>query len=289
MFLFRNSARSLNKLGQISIFNNRIGERQIKRWVAPTLRELKRRKDKLGEEKPSPRSSFLEWNYEAEVYAFGKRLGENFDRELLKRALIHRSYANVKKDEGQEIEHNSELIEQGSQIINEFLREEFSKIYTDDVTNALIKYLTSDSVLSHVAKHLGLTDLIFTSEFPVEEATLADTFKAIIAALELSDNLERSQKFIKDFLLVQLNGKTVFDIWEPENPVDYLNNLLKKQGVGEFEARLCNESASNTILANYQVGLYSNDKKLLGIGWGENVDIAKNTAALDAIRRLCNL
>lgn len=69
--------------------------------------------------------------------------------------------------------------------------------------------------------------------------------------------------------MVQLNGTTVFDIWEPENPVDYLNNLLIGKGLGEFEARLCNESASNTILANYQVGLYSNDKKLLGIG--ENI------------------
>lgn len=103
-------------------------------------------------------------------------------------------------------------------------------------------------------------------EFPVDKSTLADTFKAVICALKLSDNLERSQKFIKDFLIVQLSGKTVFDIWEPEDPVNYLDNLLKEKGVESFEARLCNTSASNTILANYQVGLYSNDKKMLGIG-----------------------
>lgn len=61
---------------------------------------MQKRRDKLGPEAPSPRSSFLEWNYEAELYAFGKRLGENFDRQILKQALVHRSYSNLKKDEG---------------------------------------------------------------------------------------------------------------------------------------------------------------------------------------------
>lgn len=266
MFLLRNSTRSFKQLVQISNLNNRIGERQIKRWVAPTLKALKRRRDKLGPEEPSPRSSYLEWNYEAELYAFGKRLGENFDRDILKRALIHRSYSNINnQDQENKILDNKELIKEGNDIIIQFLKEEFQN-YPDDVINSLIKYLTSDDMLSHVAKHLGLTDLVFTSEFPVDKSTLADTFKAVICALKLSDNLERSQKFIKDFLIVQLSGKTVFDIWEPEDPVNYLDNLLKEKGVESFEARLCNTSASNTILANYQVGLYSNDKKMLGIG-----------------------
>lgn len=64
-------------------------------------------------------------------------------------------------------------------------------------------------------------------------------------------------------------------------------SMLEKKGITEIDPRLCNESASNTILANYQVGLYSN-KKLLGIGWGESVEIAKETAAIDAIKRLYN-
>lgn len=92
---------------------------------------------------------------------------------------------------------------------------------------------------------------------------------------------ERSQLFVKDFLLCQLNGKEVYDIWAPESPLDYLTSLVKS----EIEPRLCNQSATNTILANYQVGLYS-QKKLLGIGWGESIQIAKETAALDAIQRL---
>lgn len=66
--------------------------RGIKRWVAPTLRELQRRKLKAVPEKIVPRSDYLEWNYDAEIYAFGKRLGEKFEQNILRRALTHKSY-----------------------------------------------------------------------------------------------------------------------------------------------------------------------------------------------------
>ncbi|KAL3270937.1 hypothetical protein HHI36_021442 [Cryptolaemus montrouzieri] len=291
MFLLRNSFRKSTKVFAYITFSiNQEPQRQIHRWVSPTLRELKRRRDKVGPEKPFARSSFLEWNYEAEIYAFGKRLGENFNKDILKRALTHKSYIIQKELEGEttDLQSNQDLIEEGSLIISECLNEEYGKIYVKDIADSIIKHLTTEDMLSHVAKHLGLTDLVLTSELPVEKSTLANTFKAVIAALKQSQDLERAKKFIKDFLIVQLNGQTVFDLWEPEEPIEYLNNILKKKGIEQFEARLCNESASNTILANYQVGLYSN-KKLLGIGWGENVEIAKNTAALDAIRRMYKL
>lgn len=62
-----------------------------------------------------------------------------------------------------------------------------------------------------------------------------------------------------------MNGKEISDIWEPKEPYEYLTSLLNEKGINDLEPRLCNESASNTILACYQVGIYSN-KKLLGIG-----------------------
>lgn len=70
--------------------------------MAPTLKELKRRRDKISSEPENPRSSYLEWNYEAELFAFGKRLGEQFDRKLLKKALIQKEYANLHELKTQE-------------------------------------------------------------------------------------------------------------------------------------------------------------------------------------------
>lgn len=261
-------------------------QKNIARWVAPTLREISKRKKKLGPQPPQIRSEFLEWNYEAEVIAFGKRLGEEFNRQLLKTALIDKSYQP--KNEAESIkENNSELIEEGINIIRNYL-DGALKQYPEEIRQSLINYLCSNEMLSHVGKCIGLKDIILTKEFPVTEETLSNTFKAVVAALKHSDDLNRAEKFIADFLLVHLNNKDPLDVWNCDKPVEHLNELLEKRGIKGIEARLCNESAKNTILANYQVGWYS-DKKLLGIGWGESIDIAKDTAALDAIRNLYNI
>lgn len=99
----------------------------------------------------------------------------------------------------------------------------------------------------------------------MEDATLANSFKAIVAALLHSTDDNRTKLFVKNILCAQLKDKDVFEVWVPENPYEYLSNILKERGITAIEPRLCNQSAVNTILANYQVGLYS-DKKLLGIG-----------------------
>lgn len=71
-----------------------------------------------------------------------------------------------------------------------------------------------------------------------------------------------------------MNGKDISDIWEPKDPYDYLTKLLSAKGIKNIEPRLCNESASNTILACFQVGIYTN-KKLLGIG--KTIIISENS------------
>lgn len=74
----------------------------IHRWVAPTFREINRRRKQIGPEPEQPRSSYLEWNYEAEIFAFGNRLGEKFDRNLLVKALTQREYANLQEIKAQQ-------------------------------------------------------------------------------------------------------------------------------------------------------------------------------------------
>lgn len=120
-----------------------------------------------------------------------------------------------------------------------------------------------------------------------------------------SSDEERAKHFVKDLLFVQMINKDIYEVWNPEAPYEKLISLLKERGIPKLEPRLCSQSASNTILANYQVGLYS-DKKLMGIGemryrvsvlsktinisgWGESVENAKETAAMDALKRLYGL
>lgn len=108
-----------------------ITDRHIHRWVRPTLVALKvkqkkeRMKSMTKPHKVYPRSGFLDWNLEAELYAFGKRLGEDFDPDLLKTAFTFRSYVikeeSRQKDVGIDVadiqKDNLELIEEGSSMI----------------------------------------------------------------------------------------------------------------------------------------------------------------------------
>jgi large subunit ribosomal protein L44 len=91
--------------------------------VAPTLRAFKRKEDKLGGKKTNPRNTFLEWNLEAELYAFGKRLSEEFDSDVLLQAFTDRSYV-IKEEMKQkemnidiEMSDNRQLAEQGIECL----------------------------------------------------------------------------------------------------------------------------------------------------------------------------
>lgn len=93
------------------------------------------------------RSDYLDWNYEAEMYAFSKRLGENFHPELLQQAFTHRSYVINEEQKQREvgienpvlnIKDNRELIEEGKYLTNEivtcYLRQALPKLPEEGIT-----------------------------------------------------------------------------------------------------------------------------------------------------------
>lgn len=100
-----------------------------------------------------------------------------------------------------------------------------------------------------------------------------------------SSGHERAFEFIRDFICTQLNQKDINDLWTIERPIELLQDICKDLKFGEPEPRLIGDAGKNTILAAYHVGIYC-DKKLLGTGFGENVDIAIETAALNCLRKL---
>lgn len=106
---------------------------------------------------------------------------------------------------------------------------------------------------------------MFLQDFPVEEVTLATTLKAIVGALAESSGENRAREFVRDFVLTQLAGRDVNEFWEVKDPMGTLTDILKRDGRGEPEPRLVNECGRNTVLASYQVAVYS-DKQFIGIG-----------------------
>lgn len=110
--------------------------RYIHRWVAPTQVEITRRKKRLPPQPEPKRSNFIEWNRNAEIYAFNQRLSEKFDIEKLNQAFIHKSYIldELKKqqnigieDPKLDVQHNEEYITKGREITSAVVKKYLNK------------------------------------------------------------------------------------------------------------------------------------------------------------------
>nr|KAF6337089.1 mitochondrial ribosomal protein L44 [Myotis myotis] len=247
-------------------------------------KELERRRLLRNPPPPVRRSEKPNWDYHAEIQAFGHRLQETFSLDLLKTSFVNSCYIKSEEAKRQKlgvekeavllnIKDNQELFEQGSSFskacLTQFLENAFPDLATEGV-QSLVDFLTGEEVVCHVARNLA-----------VEQ----QTFFAVIGALLQSSGPERTALFIRDFLITQLTGKELFEIWKVINPMGLLVEELKKRNISAPEPRLTRQSGSTTAVPLFFVGLYC-DKKLLAEGPGETVLVAEEEAARVALRKL---
>lgn len=143
--------------------------------------------------------------------AFSKRLNEAFSTELLKTAFVNHSYVVKEERERRELgldtemaslnlEDNRELARQGLDFTVSYLtsviQQGFPNLPVVGV-KALVDYLTSQQVLSHIAKNLGVDDLTMSSECPLSAETLQRTFQGVIGALLQSSGTDTAGIFLQ--------------------------------------------------------------------------------------------
>ncbi|XP_033331652.1 mitochondrial ribosomal protein L44 isoform X2 [Megalopta genalis] len=273
--------------------------RHIKRWVAPTEREICNRKRRLPKEQPK-RSTFLEWNRDAELYAFNQRLSENFKIDKLNQAFIHKSYIFLEEkkqeemgviDPKLEIQHNEGLIEVGreitSKVVVNYLTKSFPRVPASGIM-AFHDYLMSQKILAEASLHIGTKDIILSGEHPVTQETVAKTFLALVGALTESTDTKHVGAFVRDFLIVGLATKDLTEIWCPSEPFEMLNSIIYKEKNSPVEPRIIGQAGKNTILSAYQVAVYCN-KQFLGSGFGQDIAEARNVAAMNALCKMFGL
>ncbi|KAF4527134.1 hypothetical protein B566_EDAN007232 [Ephemera danica] len=273
--------------------------RTAKRWLAPTLKEFERRKAKLPQPLPNKRSTFLEWNYDAELFAFSNRLGETFESVLLRQALTSEDYLKQQREEQAKLgiedsspiedRHNTTLAKEGRQLMSRYitgyLRHILNKLPEDGI-EAIHSFLMSEPVLANISKLIGTKDLILTPDEPEPSpSTYATCLCALVGALASSSGPDRASLFVRDLVVSQLAENDVADLWCPSNPWAALQGVLQRERRSPPEARLAFEAGVGTLLEAYCVAIFS-DKQMLGKGYGENTTIAKEMAAVDSLRRL---
>ncbi|CAG5136119.1 unnamed protein product [Candidula unifasciata] len=278
---------------------NYVQHRGHSQYEMKYLKEIFIKRENLGPEKERRRSEWMNWNYDSEIYCFGKRLGEDFNDATIRQAFVHPSFVDAEKRKRAELgidvesvplllQDNTELAKAGSALMSNYvkvyLRNTFPYMF-EECISAIHDYLMKDETTSNIAQHIGCKDLILSEDFPVSQSTLSLTLKAVIGALLKDKGQEQAERFIRDFVLTQLVGKDINEMWELINPMGLLIAYLVLSGRGEPESRLLWKSGANTIMSLFWVGIYS-DKQLIAKSPGETILIAEEMAAREAIKAI---
>lgn len=258
------------------------------------LREIFQRK-KDNPQKKVHRNTFLEWNYSAELYAFSKRIGENFEGNTLQQAFTQRSYVvkqdSINKDLGLDdpnrfLEDNRTLAEKGEELSRNFvaryLRTALPCLPEEGILSIRDHLLNEDNV-ANILCSIGADELILCTDFPTETQTKVSTFYALVGAIDASSGLERSALFVRDFLIASLSGQDIHAICIPEDKLGALTEIFLREGNEAPEPRIISQAGMNSIIPCYVIGLYSSDKKFLGSGAGESVQEGIDNAALNVL------
>lgn len=265
-------------------------------WHKEYLEQMWMRRQIVGPEAPEPRSNKRNWNYDAEIFAFGCRLKENFQMDTLKRAFLFptkleqdlkTSYKDAKEASvSVDLKHNATFITRGKEIVDvftkAFLRYYYPAIPEEGIL-AISNELCSMKRLDELSRDIGTTDLIQSLEFPILPKTSSDAFYSIVGALEHDKDIQSAERFVQDFILTQLNEIDVNEIFNIDQPKMVVENFLKAYNKGEPESRLIRQAGSFTVTPIYIVGIYS-DKKLLGQAPGESIQIATEMAYRDCLK-----
>ncbi|XP_012497922.1 PREDICTED: 39S ribosomal protein L44, mitochondrial [Propithecus coquereli] len=223
------------------------------------------------------------WDYHAEIQAFGPRLQETFSLDLLKTAFVNSCYIKSEEAKRQKLgiekeavllnlKCNQELAEQGKSFsqtcLTKFLEDEYPNLPTEGI-KGLVDFLTGEEVICHVARNLAVEQLTLSAEFPVPLPVLQRTFFAVIGALLQSSGPERTALFVR--------VGNYFPMLVP--PV----RGVKKGFRAAFRFQ---KELERWRLLRCPPPPTRRDKKLIAEGPGETILVAEEEAARVALRKL---
>ncbi len=218
-----------------------------------------------------------------------KNIGYTFkNKELLKTALTHTSYANENK-----VNSNEKLEFLGDSILefisSIYIYNSYTNLKEGEMTKVRAQVVCEASLYKVAIAHnfsdflrLGKSEIV--SGGPVKEAILADSVEAIIAAMYIDGGLEPVNKFIVDNLKneIEFASKNV-------GQKDYktvLQEILQKHGDVHIEYKIIKEiGPDHNKIFNSEV-LYNG--KVLATGEGKSKKLAEMDAARLAIDKLKN-
>ena len=209
------------------------------------------------------------------------------DKNLLKQALIHRSWLNENPENG--LENNERLEFLGDAVLELVVTEYLYKKYKNpegELTNwraALVNYIN----LSEVAGVLEFNDFLLLSKGEAKDmgrarqVILANTMEAIIGAIYLDHGYETVAKFINKNILCDLEKIIKSKSYKDSK------SLFQEQSQEKFgitpNYKVLNETGPDHDKV-FEVGVYLNED-MVGKGSGPSKQEAEQKAAEAALEK----
>jgi len=217
-----------------------------------------------------------------------KKLGVKFKNiDILKSALVHRSYLNEHKDFP--LDQNERLEFLGDAvlelIVTHYLYTNYSE--AEGVLTNWRSSLVNGERLASIAEDLGVYDFMYLSRGESKDTNkkarqyiLANAFEAVTGAIYLDRGYEKARKFVEDNLLIHL-GKII----EEREYIDAKSNFQEKAqehtGITP-RYKVLSESGPDHN-KKFIVGVYL-EKELIAKGTGYSKQEAQTEAARNGLK-----
>lgn len=220
-----------------------------------------------------------------------KTIGVYFKKpELLKNALIHRSYLNERKDI--KLSSNEKLEFLGDSVLSLItsivLFKNYPHLNEGDYTDIKATMVRTET-LSEAAKSINLGKFIFLSKGEIisggkmNQSILADCFEALIAAIFLDQDFDTAYKFVKKFLFEDRIDK-IIESKSYESAKNRLQEYLQAKS-RKLPLYKIISAHGPEHKKKYKIGVYC-WSKLMGVGEGSSKKQAQEKAAMEALKKI---
>ncbi|WP_029951865.1 ribonuclease III [Hippea sp. KM1] len=215
-----------------------------------------------------------------------EKLGYTFkNKELLKRALTHRSYVKDKARSNERLEFLGDAVLE--LVVTEFLINNYKNIDEGKLSKIRAASVNTKT-LSLLARRLGLSEHILVGKSEKKEgitnndSILEDAFEAIVGAIYLDGGLDKARRFVegmlKDTIIAIVENGIIFDY------KTHLQEITQKRFGCLPEYVIVKEEGQEHNKTFYCDCMIKGVK--YGFGIGKSKKEAEKNAAKEAVKKL---
>lgn len=226
----------------------------------------------------------------ADLSLLEERIGVKFaDQDLLKQALVHRSYLNEHADFY--LDHNERLEFLGDAVLELIVTEYLYRTFPDQPEGELTNWrasLVNAKMLAVIAGELGLEENLYLSKGESKDSNskarqfiLADAVEALIGAIYLDRGSETAKGFISEKIISKLDHILKNELYfDPKSKFQEISQ--ERYGITPHYKVLKEEGPDHAKV--FEVGLFVADE-LVSVGTGSSKQEAQVEAAKEGLSK----